>query len=140
MDDDALPFGLTLIHNESAESTRVVSRRKAPRSAQASTESLNLAWPRGVISLSHIALPFPPDDPLYGRRGSSPDGALQLGQMDIQGERGLLRFSADWLLRLRHNPFYDFLESRVLGWMADTRGRELETRRRAAPPGAHPAS
>ena len=140
MDDDALPFSLTLIHNESAESTRVVSRRKAPLSAQASTKSLNLAWPSGVISLSHIALPFPPDDPLYGRRGSAPDGALHLGQIDFQGERGLLRFPADWLLRLRHNPFYDFLEARVLDWMDNTRGRDIEMQGRTAAPATHPAS
>ena len=117
MADDALPFGLTLITNENTESTAVVSRRKVPLSVQVWTEPLNLAWPRGVISLSHVALPFPPDDPLYGRRGSAPDGALQLGQLGIQGERGLLKFSSDWLLRLRHNPFYDLLEARVLEWV-----------------------
>ena len=125
MADDALPFGLTLITNENTESTTVVSRRKAPLSAQASTEPLNLAWPRGVISLSHIALPFPPDDPLYGRRGSAPDDALQLGQIDIRGERGLLKFSSDWLLRLRHNPFYDFLETGVLEWVDGSGGRDF---------------
>ena len=125
MADDALPFGLTLITNENTESTTVVSHRKAPLSAQASTEPLNLAWPRGVISLSHIALPFPPDDPLYGRRGSAPDDALQLGQIDIRGERGLLKFSSDWLLRLRHNPFYDFLETGVLEWVDGTGGRDF---------------
>ena len=38
-------------------------------------------------------------------------------EMAIQGERGLLRFSSDWLLRLRHNPFYDVVESRALEWV-----------------------
>jgi alpha-beta hydrolase superfamily lysophospholipase len=117
MADDLLPFGLTLIANENDESATIVSRRKAPLSAQVSTEPLNLAWPRGVISLSHVALPFPPDDPLYGRRPPEDEELLFLGQMAIQGERGLLRFSSDWLLRLRHNPFYDVLESRTLEWV-----------------------
>ena len=122
MANAALPFGLTLIANENTESRAVVSRRKAPLSADFSTVPLNLAWPRGVISLSHVALPFPPDDPLYGQRASAVDEALHLGQIAVQGERGLLKFPADWLLRLRHNPFYEFLETRVIEWMAETSG------------------
>jgi hypothetical protein len=64
-----------------------------------------------------VALPFPPDDPLYGRQPPNDPKVLFLGQMAIQGERGLLKISTDWLLRLRHNPFYDFLESRTIDWM-----------------------
>jgi hypothetical protein len=40
-----------------------------------------------------------------------------LGQQAVQGERGLLQISGDFLLRLRHNPFYDYLEKRVLDWV-----------------------
>jgi hypothetical protein len=83
------------------------------------SEPLNLAWPAGVLSLSHVALPFPPDDPLYGRRPPDDESLLFLGQMALQGERGMLVLSSDWLLRLRHNPFYDYLEERVLGWVAN---------------------
>jgi hypothetical protein len=75
-----------------------------------------------MISLSHIALPFPPDDPLYGQRRPEKADTIFLGQMAIQGERGLLRFSSDWLLRLRYNPFYDFLENRVVEWLVGTSG------------------
>ncbi len=117
MADDTLPFSLTLIANENTESTRVVSRQKAPLSAEVSTTPLNLAWPRGVISLSHVALPFPPDDPLYGQGAPEDESIIFLGQMAIQGERGLLKLSGDWLLRLRYNPFYPFLETRVLEWI-----------------------
>jgi alpha-beta hydrolase superfamily lysophospholipase len=120
MADDSLPFRLILITNESPETAAVVSRRKAPFSTEVSSAPLDLAWPRGVFSLSHIALPIPPDDPLYGQRGSGPAGKLHLGQIPLQGERGLLQFSSDWLLRLRYNPFYDFLETRVLEWVDDT--------------------
>ena len=123
MADDTLPFRLTLITNAHPESTTVVSHRKAPFATVASTEPLPLAWPRGVISLSHIALPFPPDDPLYGRRESRTDDSLHLGQIDFQGERGLLQFSSDWLLRLRYNPFYNVLETRVLEWVDEVRSQ-----------------
>ena len=41
-----------------------------------------------------------------------------LGSQALQGERGVLKISGDFLLRLRHNPFYDYLERRVLEWIA----------------------
>ena len=74
------------------------------------------------IPLSHIALPFPPDDPLYGVQPPEDQKMVFLGQIPIQGERGLLLFPADWLLRLRHNPFYDYLETRTLQWLKDPGG------------------
>jgi hypothetical protein len=73
-------------------------------------------WPPTVLSLSHVALPFPPDDPLYGQRPPDDAQTIFLGQLAIQGERGMFAVSSDWLLRLRHNPFYAFLESRALDW------------------------
>jgi alpha-beta hydrolase superfamily lysophospholipase len=117
LQDDSLPFHLSLVSNEKPDSTTVVNRRKTPSTKNYSTEILGLAWPRGVISLSHVALPFPPDDPLYGRREFAPENGLQLGQIDVQGERNLIKFPADWLLRLRYNPFYEFLENRTLEWI-----------------------
>ena len=122
MTDATLPFAVTLVTNEDPESTMVVARQKVPFSAEVSMlERLDTAWPRGVISLSHVALPFPPDDPLYGERPPGNEDVLFLGQMSLQGERGLLKLPADWLLRLRHNPFYAYLERRVVEWVADPR-------------------
>ena len=116
----ALPFTLTVITNADAESVSVVARRKPPFSDKVGSESpLNLAWQPGMLSLSHIALPFPPDDPLYGRKPPGNEAEIFLGYVSIQGERGLLRFSADWLIRLRHNPFYDYAQQRVTNWIRD---------------------
>jgi hypothetical protein len=116
--DNTLPFAVTLVTNEHPASVAVVARHQAPFSAEISkTEPLALAWPAGVISLSHVALPIPPDDPLYGQRPPENEDVLFLGQMAIQGERGLLALPLDWLLRLRYNPFYAYLEARVLAWM-----------------------
>ena len=119
--DQNLPFMLTLVTNENPESRAVVAHRKQPLSAVASTtEPLNLAWPRGVISLSHVAPPFAVDDPLYGQGPPGEKDILFLGQMAIQGERDLLKIPYSFLLRIRYNPFYDFLEKRVLEWIAKT--------------------
>jgi alpha-beta hydrolase superfamily lysophospholipase len=115
--DTALPFTLTLVTNEAPESARVLARRKPPHSAAMESEPLGLRWPNGVISLSHVALPFPPDDPLYGARPPGKRDVIFLGQMAIRGERGLLRIPSDWLMRLRHNPFHSYLEDRALSWI-----------------------
>ncbi len=118
-----LPFAITFVTNESAESSTVVARRRRAFVADASAlEPLDAAWPAGVVSLSHIALPFPPDDPLYGRDAPSDPTRLFLGDFAIRGERGLLALSPEWLLRMRYNPFYDFGERRVLEWLAAANG------------------
>ena len=124
MDDATLPFAVTFITNESPQSTAVVARHKDPFTADVSDiEQLDLAWPNGVISLSHVALPFPPDDPLYGRRPPDNDDVLFLGEMAMQGERGLIKLPDDWLLRLRYNPFYEVIETRVLQWFDTVNNR-----------------
>lgn len=127
--DDQLPFAVTIVSNQDPASAAVVAHRKGPFSAAISEiQPLNLAWPRGVISLSHVALPFPPDDPLYGERPPADDTILFLGYLPIQGERGLFALSSDWLLRLRHNPFYTYLEERVLAWIESPGGGEGSAR------------
>lgn len=113
-----LPFGLTLVANAQPDSRSVSSYYKAPFTAGASrAEPVDHGWPPGVFSLSHVALPFPPDDPLYGRERPQDRGEIFLGQQALQGERGVLKIPGDFLLRLRHNPFYDYLQTRVLDWL-----------------------
>ena len=118
VNDASLPFAMTLIANENTESASVVAHHKQAFAAEFSnTEALNMEWPKGVISLSHVALPFAPNDPLYGLFPPEDNNTLFLGQMEIRGERGLMKISSDWLLRIRYNPFYSVLESRVLDWV-----------------------
>ena len=117
--DDDLPFAVTFVTNEGPESAHVVARYKPPFSlGNSGSEPLGLSWPRGVVSLSHVALAFPPDDPLYGQNPPpGGDDRIFLGNMALRGERGLVGIPADWLLRQRYNPFYPYLEGRVLQWL-----------------------
>jgi alpha-beta hydrolase superfamily lysophospholipase len=136
MGSSDLPFAVTLVTNQSEESVALVARYQPAHSGQvARSEPLGFTWPAGVISLSHVALPFPPDDPLYGRRPPENEDLLFLGQMGIQGERGLLLFSPDFLLRLRHNPFYDYLEATTLDWLARPGARPASAANPEAAPG-----
>ncbi len=121
MDADDLPFAVTLLTNDNAQTTRVISQYKKPFSGNPSSAiQQELSWPPGVVSLSHVALPIAPDDPLYGQRAPDNQDFIFLGQMAVQGERGLLQIPADWLIRLRYNPFYDYLENRLLDWIDKT--------------------
>jgi alpha-beta hydrolase superfamily lysophospholipase len=121
MAEQSLPFAVTFVTNESPQSARVVARRKPAYSLGiVDGDLLDLSWPRGVVSLSHVALPFPPDDPLYGRKPPEDDGFVFLGDLAIKGERGLLKIPPDWLMRLRYNPFYAYLETRTVEWLATT--------------------
>lgn len=110
-----IPSGLKTLR---WEDTAVVGRRKTPHAdGPPKTTDINLRWPPGVISLSHIALPFPPDDPLYGQRPPADRGTIFLGLMNLKGERDLLKIPYDWLMRLRYNPFYAYLEERPIDWV-----------------------
>jgi alpha-beta hydrolase superfamily lysophospholipase len=122
--DRKLPFTVTFVGNETRQGASVVARHKAPFSSRVSVaEPLGLAWPGGVVSLSHVALAFPADDPLYGRGPPASNDRVFLGDMALRGERGLVRLPLDWLLRQRYNPFYPYLEARVLQWL-QARGTE----------------
>ena len=117
MTDDSLPFGVTLIANRDTETRQVVERYKAPFSNDVSEKELpGLAWPPDVFSLSHVALPIPPEDPLYGSNPPEGDDSLHLGDIPMRGERGLQIIPGNWLLRMRYNPFYEVLETRILAW------------------------
>lgn len=112
-----LTFAVTLVTNESDESLQVVSRRLEPGRQEAIVSPLYLAWPRGVYSLSHVALPFPPNDPVYGGPDAGASHGIQLGNVALRGERGVLQISAADLLRLRWNPFHSYLERRLLDFV-----------------------
>jgi hypothetical protein len=62
-----------------------------------------------------VALTFPPDDPIYGSRPPE-EGAfgLQIGAFEPRGERGLLIVPASQLTRLRSNPFFPYVEQRLV--------------------------
>ena len=129
MENNNLPFAVTFVTNENPHSASVVARRKQPFSLEKSgVDNLGLAWPRGVVSLSHVALPIPSDDPLYGQQPPTDDELVFLGDMAIKGERGLLKIPESWLLRLRYNPFYAYLQTRVLQWLDDSSDVSAPTR------------
>ncbi len=112
--DESLSFTVSLVTNESNDSRGVVVRRKIPGRIKIAEIPLGLKWPRGIYSLSHVALPFPINDPLYGGSYSGGNPGIRLGNIELRGERGVLQISAADMLRLRWNPFYPYMERRLL--------------------------
>ncbi|MEJ2530622.1 MAG: alpha/beta hydrolase [Halioglobus sp.] len=116
-------YRFSLVTNENEHTPKVVVRHWQPGKAEASVEALGLEWPGDVYSLSHVALPFPPDDPVYGANPTASGPGIHLGDMALRGERGALLISDSAMLRLRWNPFYTYLEDRALAFMGLGPGR-----------------
>ena len=110
-------FTLSLVTNEGANSPVVVERRWTPGEVPAVESELGLQWPKDIYSLSHVALPFAPGDPLYGGEPSEPSPGVELGSLALRGEKGVLQISPTAMLRLRWNPFYSYLEQRTLEFL-----------------------
>jgi hypothetical protein len=110
------PYALTVITNASPESMQVAELRAPAGSGEAVQRLLDLAWPTMTFSLSHVALPFPPDDPLYGYEVAEPARHVQLGRIEVRGESGVLKVPMWALTRQRSNPFHAYLLERVDGF------------------------
>jgi alpha-beta hydrolase superfamily lysophospholipase len=112
-------FRLTVMTNLNHESLNLVARSGEPGSSDVTETATDLKWPSDTFSLSHVALPFAPNDPVYGR---SPDEGLgkiiRLGLLSPRGERAVLVVPVDVLMRVSSNPFYSYLEERTLEWVA----------------------
>jgi alpha-beta hydrolase superfamily lysophospholipase len=106
-------FTLSTVTNETEQSREAVVVSKTGAKVP-SVSRLGLSWPVDLYSLSHVALPFPPNDPLYGGQAAGNSPGIHLGAIALRGERGALKVPASDMLRLRWNPFYAFVEARVL--------------------------
>jgi hypothetical protein len=112
-----LPFDVTLLTNAGPDSRALVARHRAAMQAEVVDAPTGLEWPAGIFSLSHLALPVPPDDPVYGATRPEHPTRVYLGRVELLGENGLLAVPMSLLVRLRFNPFYGWLETRALDFM-----------------------
>jgi esterase/lipase len=115
VDRSTIPFRLTVLTNVDEGSDALELRTWPAGASEPDVEDPGLAWPRGVYSLSHVAVPFPPDDPIYGSEPAGDGGfGIQIGAIEPRGERGLLAVPASALTRLRSNPFFPYIERRLI--------------------------
>ena len=79
-----------------------------------SVRETGLEWPGSLVSLGHVALPFRPDDPVYGMDpGSGRDGTPSIGTWLFRGEKGAVTVELGALTRPRSNPFWSLIDEGV---------------------------
>lgn len=121
-----LPYTLTLLKNVKPDSRQVVVQTRDGESWI--EQKTDLEWPGGVVSLSHIAVPIPPEDQIYGTSEATSETGLSLGSLSMRAEPSALLMSNSLFVRCRNNPFYKFMEDRVVSWLAETRNSSTNDR------------
>jgi alpha-beta hydrolase superfamily lysophospholipase len=116
------PYTLTVVTNAAPDTNEAVERRVLAGTDAPQERPLGLSWPPQVFSLSHVAVPFPAGDPLYG---GQPDprlgGGIHLGIAAPRGERGVLGVAQDAFLRMSWNPFFPYVQGRISEWLTPAR-------------------
>ena len=123
-------FSFTLVTNESGGSRAVEARTRLVDKETFAAVDLNVDWPLGVYSLSHVAIPFRNVDPWYGTGTTTDiDGEhfLSIGALAPRGEQGLLTVPSSQFMRLRHNPFFDYVAQRTNNFCTVCRDAEIDS-------------
>lgn len=107
-------YTVSILTNRDPQDLAAVVRQRAPMSDVVTTLDTGLSWPKDVYSLAHIALPFPPEDPLYGDGRATRLDSLNLGRAILRGEKGHLEIPDSAMTRQHWNPFYRYMEGRIL--------------------------
>jgi alpha-beta hydrolase superfamily lysophospholipase len=105
-------YALTVLGVTSQDDAAVLARSRAAHAPAITAQPIGMEYPAEVYSLSHVALPFADDDPLYGMHPSG-QGGLRLGAVAVRGERNTLLVSQDALSRLGSNPFHAWMLARI---------------------------
>jgi alpha-beta hydrolase superfamily lysophospholipase len=110
-------YSVGIVTNRDSSVFDAVLRSRAAGQDAVATIELGLSWPDDVYSLSHIALPFSPDDPLYGDDPLSENPGIRLGRLALHGENGALSIPPTMMTRQRWNPFHAFMVDRIAAFV-----------------------
>jgi alpha-beta hydrolase superfamily lysophospholipase len=107
-------FRTTIVGNVRPGSREVEERVLEAGATTERTRPLGLVYPPELFSLSHVAIPFPVGDALYGMEPEADeDFGVNLGTLAARGEVGLLIVSLDSLVRASSNPFFPYMLERI---------------------------
>jgi alpha-beta hydrolase superfamily lysophospholipase len=108
-------FRTTVITNAGSDTYQVVERIVDAGATTELVRPLELTYPPEVYSLSHVAVPFPMEDSLYGMNPDASDEffGVHLGSIAARGEVGALIVTLDSLIRMSSNPFFPFMLERI---------------------------
>src|SRR5262252_8552695 len=110
----ARSYRTTIITNADSESNEAIELTTEADATTEHSRPLGLTYPAGLYSLSHVALPFPMSDALYGLTPNPTENfGINLGALAPRGERNVLIASLDALLRVSSNPFFPYMLGRI---------------------------
>ena len=114
-------FRTTILTNAGTGTGQVVERVTDAGTTAERTRTLDLKYPSEIFSLSHVAVPFPVTDALYGMQPAGDEHfGVNLGALAPRGEVGVLTVPLDSLVRVSSNPFFPYIQERI---DEDVRGR-----------------
>jgi alpha-beta hydrolase superfamily lysophospholipase len=115
--DGPRTYALRVVTNRDPGTRDVQEVRTEAGAREPTSHALDAAFPPEVFSLSHTAVPFPCDDPLYGiTPRADEDFGVRLGTLALRGERQALQVPMEQLARLNCNPFFEQLVARIGEW------------------------
>ena len=107
-------YRTTVITNASPTTYETVARTTPAGAQEEQVTRLNIAWPQDMYSLSHVAVPFPMNDSLYGREPTEKNRyGISIGTISLRGETSTLSVGLDTLMRVTSNPFFPFMMDRI---------------------------
>ncbi len=107
-------FAVTVVGNAAEDASTDEARTVAAGATGTQINALGRLYPKDLYSLSHVALPFPLQDGLYGSEPRANDNfGVRLGMVAVRGERGALIVGAETLMRASSNPFFDYMLERI---------------------------
>jgi alpha-beta hydrolase superfamily lysophospholipase len=116
-------YATVVVSNAESPSGEVLARLTPAGATAEKRVNLGVAYPAEMYSLSHVAVPFPLSDSLYGLRPEpGEDFGVNLGTITARGEVGLLIIGLENLIRASSNPFFPYMLSRIEEGL-DPRGR-----------------
>lgn len=113
-------YTITIITNTEDAQDEAIERSIKAGGTEESRRDLPEFFPPVIFSLSHVAIPFPLEDPLYGLTPDlSESFGVRLGTITARGERGALVMSLDALMRASSNPLFPYVLRRLDEGIAD---------------------
>jgi alpha-beta hydrolase superfamily lysophospholipase len=107
-------YRTTVIANASPDSSHTVARSVDAGQVETHVTPLDIEYPQDIFSLSHVAIPFPVTDALYGIAPNDEENFNEnLGTLAPRGERGTLILTLDSMFRIASNPFFPYLLERI---------------------------
>ena len=115
-------YSVAVIGNRTQNDVETALFTTPAGATQTRSKDLGIRYPRDIFSLSHVSIPFPMDDELYGmtpKPWSYKMFGVNLGNIAVRGEQGALMVNLDSLFRTTSNPFFGLLLEKVDQAIAD---------------------